>query len=92
MASEMTRKAKMVLVGAEEISFEGREGKVTKWKYTFVLPDGSFWTGYLDGNDLEEYVEDGVGEYSEKLAREFTQRGRVWDGKVTWKLAAVEPD
>jgi len=92
MAEPMRRKVKMVLVGAEEISFEGREGgRVTKFKYTFVLPDGTFYVGYLDNDALVPFVEEGVGAYDEAVAKLFTQRGRVWEGKATWKLEPDEP-
>jgi len=89
--ADLLKWEKLHLINAEEISFEGKEGdSITKWKYTFLTPEGKVQVGYLDSAFLKDFV-DPSGIYEEKSAKLFAWKGRVWDNVMKFTLSPLDP-
>jgi len=81
----LKKRVKAVLVEAKEITFQGQEGPVTKWKYTLLTEDDKAFVGYGDKGLLRKYVRD-VECYNEKDAMIFWTIGRMWNDELKWAL------
>lgn len=80
----------MILIEAREIVFEGREGKqITKWKYTFLMPDETLKTAYTDQDDFKSLVAT-VSRYDDEKAHDFQFILREYQGTTKMHLLGLE--
>ena len=83
------KKMPLILIEANEISFQGREGKeVRKWKYTFLDSKEQLVIGYDDLGDYQDLVQN-VSRYTPEKATEFSFALREFQGVTRLHLLSV---
>jgi len=86
MALQKTER--LTLIEAREFEFPDKQTgtPVRKWQYVFLNSKNEFVTLYHNTDVYADRVVD-ASEFSEKDAEDYDLVGRVWEGKVTWRLA-----
>jgi len=99
--AQLQKKQLMQLIEVEPIGFVGKETgqEVTKIRHTFLVPDKTAKDGfvvehyYLDKDNTQmEKWQSAKAEFDIHECYEFPLVGRIWDGKVKWRLSGEEPN